>query len=633
MDKLERTARQAPGFPSRDPGLDVYPGFVSPPPGYGEVAFYWWVGEPLTKERLEWQLDQLKDYPITSLQINYAHSDQGGDAWGLTIASDPPLFSEAWWELFAWFAEKAGTYGISVSLSDYTLCWPGQGWYIDEILCSRPDISGYNLLVQEWDAGDGLLELTLPPGVLSVIAYRCDERGQSTGEWTSLADHVRGNSLHWAKPDGTWRAAAVYSELRPRSIDPMHPDSGALVISHFFQLFEERLANIPNAKLGFFFSDELGFGIKGRLWNDMFRKEFMRRKGYDLLPELVSLFLPIDSRTPKIRMDYADVLVALSEEHYFQPIFEWHEQRGMIYGCDHGGRGKDVTEFGDYFRTQRWNQGPGCDQPYFYCDLIKNKVASSIAHLYERPRTWLEGFYSSGWGSTTADLTHAIFRNFVSGHNLLTLHGLYYTTYGGWWEWAPPCNHFRMPYWKHMKPLLDCTERLSYLLSQGVHVCDVAVLYPVEAMEAGMDGEASVAAAFGIGEYLYKRGIDWDFIDFQSVDRSVIADRKLQAAGEAYRVLILPAMRAVRHSTLRKALEFYEAGGSFSRSIACRKPVTASERTIRIWTRPFEHYLVGRRPKPNDQAFTGRSAIRQGMGRYRSLLPGSREDHYRGLSP
>ena len=64
----------------------------------------------------------------------------------------------------------------------------------------------------------------------------------------------------------------------------------------------------------------------------------------------------------------------------------------MIYGCDHGGRGRNVVEFGDYFRTQRWNQGPGCDQPGLGRDLIKNKVASSIAHLYQRPRVWLEGY-------------------------------------------------------------------------------------------------------------------------------------------------------------------------------------------------------------------------------------------------
>jgi hypothetical protein len=47
------------GFPSRAADLDALPGFKTPPPGYGEVPFYWWLGDPLTKERLSWQLDQL----------------------------------------------------------------------------------------------------------------------------------------------------------------------------------------------------------------------------------------------------------------------------------------------------------------------------------------------------------------------------------------------------------------------------------------------------------------------------------------------------------------------------------------------------------------------------------------------
>ena len=45
------------GFPIRTPDFDALPGFQNPPPGYGEVAFYWWLGDPLTKERLGWQLD------------------------------------------------------------------------------------------------------------------------------------------------------------------------------------------------------------------------------------------------------------------------------------------------------------------------------------------------------------------------------------------------------------------------------------------------------------------------------------------------------------------------------------------------------------------------------------------------
>lgn len=87
----------------------------------------------------------------------------------------------------------------------------------------------------------------------------------------------------------------------------------------------------------------------------------------------------------------------------------------MLFGCDHGGRGTDVVGIGDYFRTQRWMSGPGCDQPDLARDIVKNKVASSIAHLYERPRTWLEGYHSSGRGTSSAQIADATFANFGWG--------------------------------------------------------------------------------------------------------------------------------------------------------------------------------------------------------------------------
>lgn len=166
----------------------------------------------------------------------------------------------------------------------------------------------------------------------------------------------------------------------------------------------------------------------------------MRRKGYDILPQIDALFVDLGDSSVKVRMDYNDVRVALSEENFFIPVYEWHQRRGLLFGCDHGGRGRDVGEFGDYFRTQRWNQAPGCDQPMLQKDIIKNKVASSISHLYERQRVWLEGFHSSEWSTNSAQLTDAIFANFAMGQNLLSLHGLYYTTMGGWWEWAAPAT-------------------------------------------------------------------------------------------------------------------------------------------------------------------------------------------------
>ena len=152
----------------------------------------------------------------------------------------------------------------------------------------------------------------------------------------------------------------------------------------------------------FFFSDELNFNIRGRLWNVFFADEFQKRKGYDIRPDLYLVFEEDCPEAVKIRLDYYDVIVQLEEENYFGPVFQWHEDRGMTYGCD---------------------------QPGLQSDIIKNKVASSIAHLYQRPRVWVEDFY--------------------------------YSTYGGFWEWAPPCNCVRMPYWKDMEKLTGAVERLT----------------------------------------------------------------------------------------------------------------------------------------------------------------------------
>lgn len=502
-----------------------YDSFMNPPQGYGEVAFFWWHGDPITKEKLTWILDQLASHHISGLQVNYCHGDQGGRNWGLTMESDPKPLSEAWWKLFCWFMGEAQKRGMAVSLSDYTLSSPGQESYTDQVLKAHPEFNG-QLLV---------LETAVQP--LKAEYYDLDRLGQ-TGEGV------------------IWRARV------PWSLNPMAEGSGATIADAFYGEFERRMPGECGRGLNFFFSDELVFNVRGRLWCDDFPQEFLKRKGYDLLPRLGDLFDEANPATAKTRLDYYDVIVQLSEERYFRPVYDWHQRRGMTFGCDHGGRGRDVTEFGDYFRAMRWNQGPGNDQPKLASDIIKTKVNSSIAHLYERPRTWLEGFYSSGWQTSSADVADAVFRNFALGHNLLSLHGLYYSTHGSYWEWAPPCNHHHMPYWQEMETLLGCTERLSWLLSQGRHCCDVAIVYPVAAMEADpVRGKAAVQCAFETGEYLYTHGIDFDFIDFESIDRSVIEAGRLRVAGESYSTVVVPNMQAARFSMMAKLDAFAQAGG------------------------------------------------------------------------
>ena len=65
VDRLSFSVQGGVGFPSRNPQLDALPGFQHPPPGYGEVPFWWWTGDPLDKERLlangdRWERDIAK---------------------------------------------------------------------------------------------------------------------------------------------------------------------------------------------------------------------------------------------------------------------------------------------------------------------------------------------------------------------------------------------------------------------------------------------------------------------------------------------------------------------------------------------------------------------------------------------
>lgn len=560
-DPVNLTVRptDALGFPSRDADLDVLPGFQDPPAGYGEVPFWWWTGDPLDKDRLLWQIEELHRKGVAGMQINYAHEDSPG--WP-TYPVEPEIFSEGWWEVWNWIVGECRKRNMGIGLSGYTLDWPGKDNLFGRLLYRDKDLNGFQLVVaQKISVGAGeTAKLDLPSDVVVIRAHR-REGDVIKADGVDLTNYVTNGQLQWTPERGSWQVYVICAQTKSSTLNPLHPQAGQKVVERFFQPCQDHAPDSSPVGLNYFFQDELQFGVSGRIWTPGFEKEFLARKGYDLLPVMAALFEDIGPITPKVRLDYEDVKIQLTEERYFRPIFDWHWQRGLIYGCDPGSRGLNPEEFGDYFRCVRWYTAPGHDTPGGHADLIKGKVSSSISHLYQRPRVWLEGYHSLGWGATPATLMKATCENYLYGCTLLNLHGLYYTTHGSFWEWAPPCYHFRMPYWDHMGVFLEYFERLSYLLSQGVHCCDVAMMYPVAPFQAGLNGGEATGVAFDTGRHLMAAGIDWDFMDFQSLARAEVRDGRLCVSGEAYRVLILPAMQAVRWSTLQKAAEFRRAGG------------------------------------------------------------------------
>ncbi|MBP5285078.1 MAG: hypothetical protein ILO34_03075 [Kiritimatiellae bacterium] len=512
-------------------------GFKAPPPGYGEVPFWWWTGEKLDKERIAWQLEELHSKGVSGTQINYCHNRTGG--WK-TMPVEPAIFSEEWWDVFVFAAEKSHELGMGIGLSGYTLDWPGRDNLFRELGIDSEETRGTVLEARESPAS---------PYGIEVVPVR-----------------------------------------RPETLDPLNPESARRVIDRFFKPFWDRVPEAAHDALNYFFQDELRLSGNSHLWCDDFPDEFKARKGYDIVPLLPGLFTDIGENTAKVRLDYNDVMTALEGERYFKPIYDWHASRGRIYACDPATRGTVPDEFGDYMAAMRWYTAPGFDTPGGSADPVKCKMGSSISHLYRRPRVWLEGYHSQGWQASTASIFDATVHNYVYGANLLNLHGLYYSTYGSWWEWAPPCYHFRQPYWAHIQHTFRYFERLSYALTCGSHVCDVAIAVPLEPVvvdsRRGMD---SVNLSHSLVKLLAVDGsVDCDFIDRDSIVAAEIGKTSdgavaLKVSGEEYRIVILPKMFAIYEESRRKLDEFEKAGGTViaAETLDDVLPAVSSDRDVR----------------------------------------------------
>ncbi len=546
------------GYPAKGTDIDVLPGFLNPPEGYGNIPFYWWNGDTLNKERLSAQLDILASSATDGFAVSYIHTDpavdtvynkEGHGLFGRTEPGSPEVFSEEWWEIWNWFSGQCKRRGLGAGLDDYTVGWVGNGYYPDE-LDTMSVFSGYKgeLQIEKIPVKGGqLFTSNVPDNILSVTVW--------PGK-TNLTETITDGKITWQAPSGKEYNVYIIT-TKPGYV--LHPEHGKRLVDVYFNRFESKLDAEGKAGMNYFFQDELSYPISRLTWSDDFQDEFLKRKGYDIIPYLPALQENIGEITPKIRLDYLEVLMDLSEERYYKPIYDWHASRGLIYGCDNLGRGKDPVAYVDYFRAMSWFTAPGNDAPANGSSFLETKVSSSIAHLYNRPRTWLEAFHSMGWGSSGAWLNKQIDHHFMAGGNLVCMHGLYYSTHGGWWEWAPPDFHFRMPYWPHMKQWLKYTERMSYLLSQGSHVCDIVLLYPTEPLQAYP--EATPDSAFNLALRLSNSGLDYDFADYRSIRDARIDEKHLTMAGEKYKIVILADMKAIHHGSLEKILDFYRSGG------------------------------------------------------------------------
>ena len=143
----------APGYPDRSSGLDALPGFKNPPPGYGEVPFWWWTGDNRDVDRMLGQVRELHAKGISGFQVNYSHLDTKG--WP-TDLGEPKLFTDAWWKVYGQISEECGKLNMGIGMSTYTIDWPnGAKNLFWSKFYSKPELNAVELVAERVRGGAG----------------------------------------------------------------------------------------------------------------------------------------------------------------------------------------------------------------------------------------------------------------------------------------------------------------------------------------------------------------------------------------------------------------------------------------------------------------------------------------------
>ncbi|MEU3186053.1 hypothetical protein ABZ707_17895 [Streptomyces sp. NPDC006923] len=545
---------------------------AGPPRAFSPTAIWWWSGERLDRTRLRDQLERFAAGGVYNLVLlNLAPS---GPLFGAD-ADDPPFMSDQWWALLEGVCEDACELGVSL-------------WFYDQLGFSGADLQARLVDKQPAHAGrrlervraltDGTGQLRCPARGRSVAGHAepVDGDGRTTGPAIPVA--MDGPVLRAPGP-GRWRLTLHHHVAA--GFDYLGTDACAALLDRVHGAFERRLGHRLGTVVVGSFQDELP---ALPTWSEGFADAFLRLRGYDLTRCLDALY--DDSAHPethRVRHDYQRTRAELAEEAFFRPLAAWHDRHGLLVGCDQqdparaGHPVAGVELYADYARTHRWFSAPGSDH---HGDA---RIHSSLAHLYGRPRTWIEAFHSTGWGGTLEETFDWLLPWLRAGATLYNPHAVYYTTKGGWWEWAPPATDWRQPYWVHHRVFADAVSRLCAVLSLGRHLCDLAILLPTSTAQAGaaLDGVSPAAVRAQevylelVGDMTWFRtrpgvvdrlGLDADVIDDASVARARVRDTgdgaRLCVADEAYAAIVLPACTVLEQDTARRLVEFASAGGT-----------------------------------------------------------------------
>lgn len=534
--------------------------FKSPPIEYS-LTFYWgWDGE-ITEEVIARDLDAFKErgVHIVSLESGY---DMGS-----------PYLSEGWFKLVKRAVEMARERDMRVWIIDEGK-YPS-GFAGGKFTTDAPELRMKALVVAEQievESGDKISRQLSNDIVSAVAINHLDSTNQ-------ILDIQAGN-LQWTAADGQWEVTLIKHDFRSSPTraannptrgkdasnslcDYLDPAATLKFIEFTHEEHKKYIGEEFGKTVLGFRGDEPDYSIRGIPWTTAIFEKFKEIKGYDVQPWVASFFAPLlTDEQRKVKADYWDVWSDMFAENFFKVQADWCAEHNLDYLVHLNREDKMmglVAHEGDFFKNMRHVQMPGIDAIWNQIwpdSLITDfpKYASSVAHVYGKPRSFTESFAAYRKKPTVEQAKWVLDHQFVRGINMVEVMFIPASSRGklGLDDWTADEKFAATARYIH---------RASYILSQGQPAARIAVYHPTSSMWLG-DSESN-KSTLAIMQKLLEHQLDFDFVD----ENAIISSLKLEKgtfrnmSKQVYNTLIIPSVSVMSKQALDRLQEFSATGG------------------------------------------------------------------------
>ncbi|MBQ3823832.1 MAG: hypothetical protein II808_01350, partial [Clostridia bacterium] len=195
------------------------------------------------------------------------------------------------------------------------------------------------------------------------------------------------------------------------------------------------------------------------------------------------------------------------------------------------------------------------------------KFASSVAHQGKYPYALTESFAIYGSGITFTLMKKLVDYQYVRGINLLTMSCSFLDKTGKSIVNARPNFHPGNPTFNKMRPFMEYTARLSYLLSRGKPTAESCLYFPIRDLWAKSDDyDRVIEENDGLAQKLIASRVEFDFVDDGAIENATVKDGLLVVGEMKYKRIYITLNAYMSEASRQKLREFEKAGGEIIRS-------------------------------------------------------------------